>query len=149
MNHASMLAAGIGPAPPEPDSGVLTTAKYSSPTALTMLFPFRQRTLSRFWVQNYRATAQYFCAVRNFFRQSSFLPLPAIASRALALPPHTRLSPDQKNNRIPPSKTTALQAAHPHKDSSSPQEKAGFPLPFPQKSLYLQKSTIPQGTRPP
>jgi len=36
MNYTSKLVAGIGPAPPEPESGVLTTAKQSSPTALTI-----------------------------------------------------------------------------------------------------------------
>ena len=36
MNYTSELVAGIGPAPPEPESGVLTTAKQSSPTALTI-----------------------------------------------------------------------------------------------------------------
>ena len=38
MNYTSKLVAGIGPAPPEPESGVLTTAKQSSPTALTIFY---------------------------------------------------------------------------------------------------------------
>ena len=37
MNYTSELVARIEPAPPEPQSGVLTTAKYSSPTALTFI----------------------------------------------------------------------------------------------------------------
>ena len=36
MNYTSKLVAGIGPTPPEPESGVLTTSKYSSTTALTL-----------------------------------------------------------------------------------------------------------------